>query len=776
AQPTAVPVAQPTATPVQAQPTAVPAAQPTATPVQAQPTAVPVAQPTATPVQAQPTAVPVAQPTATPVQAQPTAVPVAQPTATPVQAQPTAVPVAQPTATPVQAKPTAVPVAQPTATSVQAQLTAVPVAQPTATPVQAKPTAVPAAQPTATPVQAKPTAVPVAQPTATPVQAKPAAVPTAQPTATPVQAKPTATPVTARAATPTPAQPQATPATPVPVATPTAPPVATPSPVAAQPQAPDELASLDEEIFGSDELLNKKVGNYNIVWKIGDSRWGPVYVAVQTSMARPVAMKVLAESVQRNDPTAKERFTAMARAKAAVKHPSIISVYEAGEASGHTYFTHEYIDGMHLAEAKEKGHLIDDPVALRILKVVAEGFAYLQHHKIAHVPLEGKRIYLGKDNAPHLANVATIDGEGGSDFRSDLTALATAVCALLPNGEAKDSGLKALFARMLAGGDGGFQSWGAFQQAIKALEPKVIPADALKLTAQEQAAIRAIEEAKKQQKRAVIMTTAGLFVLLWIVGGLIYLKFFHSNERPLNEMVHIPAGEFIYQNGEKRTTGEFWIDKYEVTIGQYARFLAYLEQNPTTEFDHPDQPPGKSHIPGGNKKQWETYYGRARVGKPARYVPIDLNSPIFNVDYWDAWAYAKWANKRLPTEVEWEKAARGTKGRIYPWGDKYDPKLVNSGNDYDPNPNPHSNGKVDGHFWWSPVDAMMTDVSSYGVIGMGGNVAEWTEGENKKAVVRGGSFKRPDTRMTHRVTDGLEPELTVEFLGFRCVSDTPPNK
>ncbi len=543
------------------------------------------------------------------------------------------------------------------------------------------------------------------------------------------------------------------------------------------------LETTEEEIFGSDDLLNKRVGNYNIVWKIGEDEWGPVYVAVQTSMARPVAMKVLSEERQRTDPTAKEHFIATARAKAAVKHPSILSVYEAGEASGHSYYTYEYVDGMHLAEAKEQGRTLDDPLVLGLIKTVAEGCAYLHHHKIAHSPLEAHRIYLGKDNRPHLSNLAVLGSGEQPEIQKDIHELAGAVTDLLPNGIARDPGLQALLTRMETEGPSGFLSWTALQQAAKALEPKVIPADAIKLTAQERAAIRAVEEAKRQQKRTLLFSTVGIFVFLWVAGTVLYFKF-RSNERQFNDMVRIPAGEFVYQDGKTASTGEFYIDKYEVTIGQYARFLAYLDANPTQdgkpddEFDHPNQPKGKSHIPGSGQTEWEIYLGRARAGLPAGFVPIDLNCPIFNVDFWDAYAYARWANKRLPTEQEWEKAARGLKGQAYPWGDKFDPKgrKVNYGADYDPKPNPHSAGKVDGYFWWCPVDAMSSDSSPFGVVGMAGNVSEWTTDESgKTAVIRGGNFHNPKVSLTNRVTEpDAYPETMLPYLGFRCASDKPP--
>ncbi len=247
--------------------------------------------------------------------------------------------------------------------------------------------------------------------------------------------------------------------------------------------------------------------------------------------------------------------------------------------------------------------------------------------------------------------------------------------------------------------------------------------------------------------------------------------------RDFGRMVRIGGGNFIYQDGQTRTTTTFWIDEFEVTIAQYADFLEDLEKNPTSSYASPDQPADKSsHQP----EQWDLLYARAKAGSSFRGNPIDLNCPVVLVDYWDAFAYAKWAGRRLPTEEEWERAGRGATGRIFPWGDYPNDAAANTGADHGPG---GSNGSVDGANFWAPVDAHPGDVSRDGVYGLVGNVEEWTQTwvthpdfpELKVPVVRGGSFATSlENPLTVRRPVNTPAERTLS-RGFRTAADRSPS-
>jgi formylglycine-generating enzyme required for sulfatase activity len=215
----------------------------------------------------------------------------------------------------------------------------------------------------------------------------------------------------------------------------------------------------------------------------------------------------------------------------------------------------------------------------------------------------------------------------------------------------------------------------------------------------------------------------------------------------------VPAGYFIFQNRMRDVLPLFSIDKHEVTNAEYAKFLDYARKSGETWFDHPDQPGNtKGHVP----LEWES---RSK-DRP--------NHPVVGVDWYDAFAYAAWRGKRLPTEKEWEKAARGPDGLRYPWGNAWHDGLCNA-------PPVVAATAADLPTDVAPVGSFSQGNSIYGCADMAGNVREWVAGNpgspEDNVPVRGGSFRdRPEAcSATYRTQVPRTARDTA--TGFRCAAD-----
>lgn len=217
----------------------------------------------------------------------------------------------------------------------------------------------------------------------------------------------------------------------------------------------------------------------------------------------------------------------------------------------------------------------------------------------------------------------------------------------------------------------------------------------------------------------------------------------------------VAAGTFIMGDDEESPRRElyldaFYIDRYEVTTARYAKFL---------------EATGSVGAPEG----WEEL--KAERGK-------DL--PVVGVDWNDAVAYCKWVGRRLPTDAEWEKAARGSDERRYPWGNES--PTVARANYENSSPEAYDGGLMN-------VGAHPSGRSPFGIDDMAGNANEWVadwftdsfrsgDVRNPKGpesgngrVIRGGGRFEPAERILSTKRYHGEPQLRNEDLGFRCARD-----
>lgn len=207
---------------------------------------------------------------------------------------------------------------------------------------------------------------------------------------------------------------------------------------------------------------------------------------------------------------------------------------------------------------------------------------------------------------------------------------------------------------------------------------------------------------------------------------------------------------------------DYWIDKTEVTNAQWATCVAA----------------------GGCKEPWHnlSYTGKVYYGNPE----YD-NYPVIYIDWWMANEYCSWAGRRLPTEAEWEKAARGTDGRRYPWGSNTD--FADKANFCDDScPKEHKNPTFnDGFPETAPVGSYPAGASPYGVLDMSGNVWEWTatvpqeypyvpnsgreDPEGYQHIWRGGPWSNGTWWFRASVRYRSVNKYWYNNLGFRCAAD-----
>lgn len=305
--------------------------------------------------------------------------------------------------------------------------------------------------------------------------------------------------------------------------------------------------------------------------------------------------------------------------------------------------------------------------------------------------------------------------------------------------------------------------------------------------------------------------TAVLFTLLAAAAGA------GPADNLSTDMVRIPAGEFIMGSDETDQSGRseefgtakpfyldehprrrvvtdaYLIDRHEVTNAQYKRFV--IDAN----YQVPDQWKRNGYILPRRVLAIASVEKLRELGADLFRLDMDTREmgkealldamqakqremdklAVSGVTWQNAHDYCRWAGKRLPSEAEWEKAARGPDGRIYPWGDEWQPDNLNAGDD------PRWQNGV------APVGSYPRGRSPYGVHDMAGNVMEWVAdwyqsypggdfesddyGEQYK-VVRGGGWGGIGHYAIHHFYRGayrfyLDPQSAFNDVGFRCVKD-----
>jgi formylglycine-generating enzyme required for sulfatase activity len=479
-----------------------------------------------------------------------------------------------------------------------------------------------------------------------------------------------------------------------------------------------------------------KFGDYVPQECLAQSESTRTWLAKQASVGRMVLIEELKEGAE------SEEFIADVRAKAAVEHPLVGSIYEATLEDELYYYAHELLPGETLAARASHGQKLRPQQLVHILRRVSEANIYHESHGNATTPLTLDAIHEDNQGVVRLKNLVVAGSRLPDHSLRDVLKMGVVLEQNLDPNHPGATRCQTLLSWMRGEGISQPLEWVHIRDYCEQIEHQ--------LTEPSHVVAPPTANMLPGNKHSVVWGLATLFVVV-ITGVLLSLPGEQKkveSKAPLPGWVEIKAGMHQASEGVRIQAPNFLIAACEVTIGEYAEFLETLEilsaDGSQTAFDHPMQPKTKiSHEPD----DWEVLFPTAKKGGTWGEHPINMNSPVVGVDWWDAFAYAKWKQAYLPTQEQWLGALMtGTRAP--------------------------SDIPVSGLL---PVNEETQDRTSNGLLGMAGSVSEWT-GEPRPSpsnplgdplwVIIGGSYLNPAQGALSR--DWISNRMTRRpDLGFR---------
>jgi len=567
-----------------------------------------------------------------------------------------------------------------------------------------------------------------------------------------------------------------------------------------------------------------KISKYEIIELIGRGGMADVYKARHVSLEMDVAIKFIRKErfPQEILPSVVKRFHNEARRMAKLSHPNIVRVSDDGVYRGVPYFVMDYLPGGTLK--KYLGKPMPYREAARLLLPIARALTFAHAKGVVHRDVKPANVLLSEDGQPMLSDFGVakimdsdqtqgLTATGAAigtpeymapeqamgkqiDYRVDIYSLGIIFYELItgrrpftadtpmevvvkqstqplppPSKYVKDlpEEVEGVLFKALAKAPGeryaDMATFAAIMEGLSARRPVRVKAAA---APRKKAAVRRRTPITTNSTRNIPTepTTPPISSSTLGIGSTIV------SEKDGMTMVYVPEGEFIMGSNKGLSDEKpihvvyldnFWIDLTEVTNAMFARFLNEVgnqKEGGANWLENADEDAGISQADG-------TWWADAGFG----------DHPVVGVSWYGARAYCEWAERRLPTEAEWEKAARGTDGRTYPWGEGINCNLSNyRGCDKFPRT--------------SPVSYYSEGASPYGALDMAGNVWEWVRdlydafyfhhspkrnpenmANSEYKLLRGGSWYNKQYFARSAYLGYLNPDDTDNNVGFRCAMD-----
>ena len=492
-----------------------------------------------------------------------------------------------------------------------------------------------------------------------------------------------------------------------------------------------------------------QVGDYIVNELLARGTNTRMWSATQKSVQREVILCSVDESLT-SDEHLRENFIADVRAKASVDHPLIGSVLEAVDNGKYCFFALEKLNGQTLGAMHDEGDSMSPIQVVRVLRNIASACQYLEDQEIATLSITPHDVFIDDKHHCRIANMAVSGDIDPSIATQDKQLIGQLFQDLLEPKQPGSTRTSSLLDYMADLDRDHPLTWKQIHDLADEVERQLAEP-----SVSDQIKSPTMRMAPKSNWGLISKALIGIAVIAILVG----LSFYFSTrkappvERILPDMVRIPEGKYPGPDGFPVKLGEYWIDAHEVTISEYAKFLEALkllrEENKDV-FQHEDQPEDKiSHEPD----DWDALYSAAKEGKRWNQRKVDLNYPVVGIDWWDAYAYAEWKGRRLPTREQWYAACSSSDNpeKIKPSG-------------------------------WMPVD--QADRTQNSIYGLAGNVSEWTRKraldpadptQPARYVICGASFIKP--RYGARAREWIDDRnLRRPDLGFRTISSSPQEK